>query len=107
MDMEVHCNGVLRPMVAVVICSQIGCVPIVGSYQRVDVADARYLHGICSSYGPRNWAYFPYHGIFLSLNLSSLNFGVHYPKTTTVELASDEVTVTGSRNGARTTWSAK
>jgi hypothetical protein len=96
-------------MVAAVViywqCS--GCVPIFQNYQRVDVVDARYLHGTCGSYGPRNWAYFPFHGISLSLNLPSLEFGLHYSKTTTVELDSNEVTVSGMRNGAAAAWSAR
>jgi hypothetical protein len=109
LDMDVmRCKRLLRQIAAVLISSQfVGCVPIFESYQRVDVVDARYLHGICASYGPRDLAYFPFHGIFLSLSLSSLQFGLHYSKTTTVELASDEVTVVGSRHGAPASWSAK
>jgi hypothetical protein len=99
---------VFRLIAAPVICLQLaGCVPIFQSYQRVDVADAHYLHGICGSYGPRDWAYFPFHGIYLSLSLSSLEFGLHYPKTTTVELDSNEVTVGGLHNGAPAKWAAK
>lgn len=83
-----------------------GCVPIYQRYQRVEVADASYLYGTCRSYGPRDWAYIPLNGIFVSLSLTTPEFGVHYPKETTVILDSDEITVTGSRNGLPVTWRA-
>jgi hypothetical protein len=76
-----------------------GCVPIVHHYARAETADARYLQAYCGDYGPADWTYYPFHGIFISVSLSPLHLGLHYPTGTTVELDSNEVTINGSRLG--------
>jgi hypothetical protein len=60
---------------------------------------AQYLQASCGDYGPADWTYYPFHGIFISVSLSPLHLGLHYPTGTTVELDSNEVTINGSRLG--------
>jgi hypothetical protein len=92
----------LRFLAASFVCSQLsGCVPIVSHYHTVEVTDARYLHETCGGFGPRTWAYFPVHGIFISLRVPN-DFGVIYPKGTIVELDSNELILTSERNGVST-----
>jgi hypothetical protein len=76
-----------------------GCVPIVQHYERAETADARYLQGLCGGYGPADWTYYPFHGIFISVTVSPIHLGLHYPTSTTVELDSDELMINGSRQG--------
>ena len=73
-----------------------GCVPVNQQYQRVEVADAKYLQGLCGGSGPPNWTYYPYHGIFISVSLSPLQIGLHYPAGTTVSLDGDVLTISGA-----------
>jgi hypothetical protein len=74
-----------------------GCVPISEQYQRAEVPDAVYLQGLCGGSGAPNWTYYPFHGIFISVSLSPLQLGLHYPPGTTVELDGDIVTFGGWR----------
>jgi hypothetical protein len=76
-----------------------GCVPIVQHYERAETADARYLQGLCGGYGPADWTYYPFHDILISVSLSPIRLGLHYPTGTTVELDSNEVAINGSRLG--------
>ena len=89
------CTRVLIPVVACGLYS--GCVPVNEQYQRVEVADAVYLQGLCGDSGPPNWAYYPFHGIFISVSLTPLQLGLHYPAGTTVTLDGDTITIRGSR----------
>jgi hypothetical protein len=74
-----------------------GCVPVNEHYQRAEAPDAVYLQGLCGGSGAPNWTYYPFHGIFISVSLSPLQLGLHYPEGTTVELDGDTVTINGWR----------
>jgi hypothetical protein len=63
----------------------------------VEAPDAVYLQGLCGGFGAPNYAYYPYHGIFVSVNLSPLQLGLHYKTGTTVALHDDAVTISGWR----------
>ena len=71
------------------------CLPTRQRYLQIEVPEAVYLPGACNSSGPRYWSYFTMNGIFVSLNLSTRLFGIHYPKATTVQLDSNELIGTG------------
>src|SRR5271155_5853462 len=89
-------RAISRALVAVLVCGLYpGCVPVSEQYQRVEVADAVYLQGLCGGSGPPNWTYFPLHGIFISVSLSPLQLGLHYPAGTNVTLDGDAVTISG------------
>jgi hypothetical protein len=87
-----------RTFVAVVACGlNTGCVPVNEQYQRVEVADAVYLQGLCGGSGPPDWTYYPFHGIFISVSLTPLQLGLHYTVGTTVTLDGDAATINGWR----------
>jgi hypothetical protein len=74
------------------------CVPIRYPYEHIEVPDARYFKSICyHTFGPRSIAYYPFHGIFISLDLTdAVELGLHLPAGTTVELNGHTVHVIGS-----------
>ena len=74
-----------------------GCLPYWGHYQRVEAPEAVYYRSHCGGFGPRDYAYYPYHGIFISVKLSPLQLGLHYTPETTVALDGDTVTIRGMR----------
>jgi hypothetical protein len=78
------------------------CVPVVSEYQRLEVPGARYFRGGCyGSYGPPSIVYYPYHGIFISLDITStIALGIHLPAGTEVQLNAETVRITGvTQNG--------
>jgi hypothetical protein len=91
-------NSRSRPIAFFLACSLLsGCAPYWEQYQRVEAPEAVYLRSECGGFGARNYAYYPYHGIFISVSLSPLQLGLHYPAGTTVALSGDTVTISGSR----------
>lgn len=95
-----------KALIALLACSlAAGCVPLSEHYQRVEVADATYLQGLCGASGPPDWAYYPFHGIFISVSLAPLQLGLHYPQGTTVTLDGDIATITGLRQNEPIKWS--
>jgi hypothetical protein len=92
----------------VVACYSIsGCVPVSQHYERAEAPDAVYLQGLCGGSGPPNWAYYPFHGIFVSVTLSPLQVGLHYPPGTTVSLEGSALTITGWRENMFVTMPAQ
>jgi hypothetical protein len=67
-------------------------------YEQIQVPDARYFKSICyHSFGPSSVAYYPFHGIFISLDVTNfVELGLHLPAGTTVELDGHTVRITGS-----------
>jgi hypothetical protein len=54
------------------------CVPSVSTYWRVTAPGAVYLNSVCyGEFGPRSITYYPYHGIFISVEVTDLP-GVEY-----------------------------
>jgi hypothetical protein len=88
-------------------CLFSGCVPVSEHYQRAEAPDAAYLQGLCGGSGAPNWAYYPFHGIFVSVSLSPLQVGLHYPPETTVQFESDALTISGWRENRPVTISAQ
>ena len=75
-----------------------GCIPMRYSYEHIDVPDARYFKSICyHTFGPPAVAYYPFHGIFISLDVTNtIELGLHLPAGTTVVLNGNSVHITGS-----------
>jgi hypothetical protein len=78
-----------------------GCVPMSSTYERIDAPDAKYFKSICrATVGPPSTVYYPYHGIYISLNFSSTRFGLHIPEGMTVQLDDNAIKVYGvSKSG--------
>lgn len=70
------------------------------SYDRVEVANATYLKGLCGGSGPPNWTYYPFNGIYISVSLyGGVQIGLHYPVGATGHLDTDTIEIRGSRGG--------
>jgi hypothetical protein len=65
-----------------------GCIPWVDHYPRVEAPSAVYYRTACSvSNGPPAIAYYPFHGIFVSINVNgTVRLGLHVPKGYSVEV---------------------
>jgi len=63
----------------------------------VEAPAAVYYRSECGGFGPRDYAYYPFHGIFVSVKVWPLQLGLHYPPGTTVTLDDDRVTISGMR----------
>jgi hypothetical protein len=76
----------------------LGCVPWRYSYEHLDVPGARYFQSACQhSAGPPSMAYYPFHGIFISLDVThTVTLGLHLPAGTTAALNGTTVRITGS-----------
>ena len=74
-----------------------GCAPMSGTYNRIDGPNAVYFGQHChGSVGPKSVAYFPYHGIFLSIDINPwIRFGVHVPAGMTAEVLGRTMKITG------------
>jgi hypothetical protein len=87
-----------RAIVAAVCCVvSCSCAPWTGHYQHIEVPEARYFQTVCwAGFGPPSRAYYPYHGIFISLDITDLlNLGLHLPAGSTVLLNGKTVHITG------------
>src|SRR5260370_19106123 len=74
-----------------------GCVPMTSMYEKIDVPGAVYFKEMCyASVGPPSVAYYPFHGIFISMNFSSTELGIHVPAGTTVQLNDDTIRIAGT-----------
>jgi hypothetical protein len=77
-------------------CLCTGCIPVHEHYDRVEVANASYLKGLCGGFGPPSWAYYPFNGISISVSLSpGLQIGLHYPVGTVARFDSDTIEIRG------------
>ncbi|MGH8210432.1 MAG: hypothetical protein ACREU6_12745 [Steroidobacteraceae bacterium] len=63
------------------------------SYEHIEVPGARYFKQNCyASIGPPSVAYYPFHGIFISLDVTyTVALGLHLPAGTTVKLNGNTV----------------
>lgn len=75
-----------------------GCVPWRYTYAYIDAPGARYFKQNCyTTVGAPSVAYYPYHGIFISLDVTgTLALGLHLPAGTTVTLNGNAVRIVGS-----------
>jgi hypothetical protein len=78
-----------------------GCVPMTFNYERIDAPDAVRFKAVCrGTVGPPSTVYYPFHGIYISLNFSSTTFGLHIPEGVTVQLNGNAIKVDGvSKSG--------
>jgi hypothetical protein len=75
----------------------IGCVPCTATYTRIEVADAKYFRPGCGAeFGPASMAYYPFHGIYISISLSASRFGLHVPSGTVVQLNGRTIEIDGA-----------
>ena len=71
-------------------------------YEKIDVPGAVYFKEMCyASVGPPSVAYYPFHGIFISVNFNSTELGVHVPAGTTVQLNDDTIRIAGTSKSAQ------
>jgi hypothetical protein len=77
------------------------CFPMSSTYERIDAPDARYFKSICrGTIGPPSTVYYPFHGIYISLNFDYTSFGLHIPEGMTVLLNDNTIKVDGvSKSG--------
>jgi hypothetical protein len=78
-----------------------GCVPMTSTYERIDVPDAVRFKDVCrGTVGPPSTVYYPYHGIYISLNFGAAALGLHIPEGMTVQLNDNAIKVAGlSKSG--------
>jgi hypothetical protein len=73
-----------------------GCVPYVTTYQKIEAPNATYLHSGCQSeLGPHSTAYYPFHGIYISIDIRDSRLGLHIPSGTVVELNGKTIKIDG------------
>ncbi len=77
------------------------CVPAWSTYERINAPDAvRYKSACSGTVGPPSIVYYPYHGIYISLDFSSTTFGLHIPEGMTVKLNDNTIKIDGiSKSG--------
>ena len=91
----------LHPMIrnfAVLVASiaLTACFPYVSSFPKIQAPNATYLHTGCQSeLGGKTTAYYPFHGIYISIDLNDSRFGLHIPFGTVVVLEGKIVKIEG------------
>jgi hypothetical protein len=77
------------------------CVPMSSTYEHINVPGAVYFKNSCrGTVGPPATVYYPFHGIYISLNFTFTTFGLHIPEGMTVQLSDNTITVNGiSKSG--------
>jgi hypothetical protein len=73
------------------------CVPVVARFPHFDLPDVVYLtrEDVGSASLPL-MAYYPYHGIYISIYLRQLYFGVHVPQGTVVQIDDQTIQLEGT-----------
>jgi hypothetical protein len=86
------------------ICASLAaCVPTINKYWRVTAPRAAYLKSVCyGETGPRSITYYPYHGIFISIQLFNSPIPalltLHIPTGSVVQLDGIEMRIHGLSN---------
>ena len=74
-----------------------GCVPATLPYLRIEAPAARYLKSTCGgSVGAPQIVYYPFHGVFISIDPDPILVGLHVPAGVVVQLNGDTVKIAGS-----------
>lgn len=71
-----------------------GCIPYVTTYPKIDVPNATYLNPSCSG-ELASTAYYPFHGIYISIDIRAFRFGLHVPSGSVVELEGKTIQIEG------------
>jgi hypothetical protein len=70
------------------------CFPMSWTYERIEAPDAKYFKSVCrGTVGPPSTVYYPFHGIYISLDYRFTSFGLHIPEGMTVQLNDNTITV--------------
>ena len=78
------------------------CVPMTYNYERIEAPDAVRFKDVCrGTVGPPSTVYYPFNGIYISLNFSSTTFGLHIPEGMTVQLNGNAIKVDGVSNAGQ------
>lgn len=73
------------------------CVPVSTTYERIDVPNAVYFKSACrGTVGPPSTVYYPFNGVYISVNFDSTTFGLHIPEGMTVQLNDDTIKIDGT-----------
>lgn len=74
-----------------------GCAVSDMGYERLEIPQALFLQNLChGSAGPGTLAYYPYHGIYVSLDVTgAVELGLHIPAGMTVTIDGNRVSVSG------------
>jgi len=91
-----------RLVLAVLACTTLAsCIPMSFQYQRIEASGARYFQSSChASVGPPSVVYYPYHGIFISLDITNqIALGLHLPAGTDAQLNNNMVHISGIADG--------
>lgn len=83
---------------SILVLALAGCAVMPVGYQKPEVPNARYFQDTCGGFGAPEVAYYPYHGIFVSVALVEGYFpavGLHVPLGMTASLDDNSVKVTG------------
>jgi len=85
-------------VVALGFAASSGCAPMRWSYEKIEAPDARYFQNTChAGSGPPSVAYYPFHGIFISLDVTNwIGLGLHLPAGTTAQLNGNSVRISGT-----------
>ena len=85
--------------ISLLFCSTLlsACFPMSTTYERIDAPDAKYYKSICrGTVGPPSTVYYPFHGIYISLDYRFTTFGLHIPEGMTAQLTDNKLTVNGA-----------
>jgi hypothetical protein len=74
-----------------------GCVPMDGHYRRIEAPNAQYFKDSCfGGAGPESLIYYPFHGVYISLNVSSrIRLGLHLPEGATAQMNDNVIVIRG------------
>jgi hypothetical protein len=74
------------------------CVPYISSYQKVEAPAAIYFNPSCLG-GPASIAYYPFHGIYISIDADSSSVGLHIPPGYVAQLNGTTMEIAGLIGG--------
>ena len=90
-----HCILRLRLLLLCLGLFASACAPYSQTYLRIDAPDATYHAPECGG-GPKTSAYYPFHGVFISVEITrGIRMGLHLPQGTTAELIGRAITIEG------------
>jgi hypothetical protein len=91
-------TGLLWSVLAAGVLLQ-GCVPATLPYLRIEAPAASYFKSTCGgSVGAPQIVYYPFHGVFISIDPDPVLVGLHVPAGIVVQLNGDTVKMAGSTN---------
>jgi len=94
--MQTQIKRALGITLAITSCLTAACVPMSWTYERIDAPGAVYFKNICrGTVGAPSTVYYPFHGIFISLDYTFTTLGLHIPEGMTVQLTDNKITVNG------------